>query len=104
MIRPTKIAQQLTVSFDFKSTAGCEPYKLEFNDYRKWDTGDIPRSSMKVQLPKPPPMTVKHENYGLGKFVKTHPFGKLSFMKGPRSHQYTFREGGRELYFLDPHP
>ena len=81
-----------------------EPYKLEFNDYRKWDTGDIPRSSMRVQLPKPPPMTVKHDNYGLGEFVKTHPFGNLSFMKGPRSHQYTFREGGRELYFLDPCP
>ena len=81
-----------------------EPHKLEFNDYRKWDTGDIPQEYMKVQLPKPPPMVVMHENYGLGEFIKTHPFGQLTFMKGPRSHQYTFKEGGRELYFLDPHP
>ena len=51
-----------------------EPYELELNDCKKWATGDIPQSYLKVQLPKPPPMKVKREIRGLGEFVKTHPF------------------------------
>ena len=66
-----------------------KPYELEFNHGEKWQRGEIPPSYLKVQLPKPPPMKVKHEILGLGEFVQTHPFGRMSsYIKGPRSHQY----------------
>ena len=80
-----------------------KPYELEFNHGKKWQRGEIPPSYLKVQLPKPPPMKVKHEILGLGEFVKTHPFGRMSpYIKGPRSHQYNI--SGHEVYFLDADP
>ena len=80
-----------------------EPYGLEFNHGKKWERGEIPQSYLKFQLPKPPPMKLKHEILGLGEFVNTHPCGYMSpYIKGPRSHQYNF--DGCQFYFLDPDP
>ena len=84
-----------------------EPYELEFNKCNKWSTStrEIPKSDLKVHLPKPPPKKVKHEVLGIGEFVKTNYFGD----EGPTSHQHIFKrkdKNGKEavtfLYVLDP--
>ena len=89
-----------------------EPYLLQFNECKKWGTGNIRKSDMKVPLPNPPPLKVNHEILGIGDYVKTHPLGHMSHIrKGTKDHEYNFRKKdnqGREslalLYFLDPDP
>ena len=64
---------------------------MKFNGSKKYATGEIPKSYLKVNFPDTPPKKVNHEHLGIGVFIKTHPFGHMGHIrKGARSHEYTF--------------